>query len=466
MKFCDYIRAKSSSKTLVGEQFRKITVNDLEKARLAVVKYVQKEAYGQEIAALQKTGRVKASSQLKSLNPVIIDGVLRVGGRLSRAPLSHDAKFPMIVPRGSHLASILIYHFHAKVAHAGQEQVLAALRETFWIQKGRIAVRKIIRSCIGCRRRQAKRMHQLMADLPRMRLQAFEPPFTRTGLDCFGPLLVRKNRSTLKRWGLIFICLNVRAVHLEVLESMDTSSFINGLRCFTGRRGDPKDIWSDNGSNFKGGERELRQARADLNQKQIEDELSQEGIRWHFQPPTAAHMSRVWERLVKSVKGTLKAILGEALVTEEVLFNAMIEAERIVNSRPLCKVSDDPQDDQALSPSHFLCPRGILSVPPGDFDEREKYRSKWKHAQILAGHFWDRWLREYLPMLMERRKWREKVQNVCFGDLVMMAEDNLPKGEWPMARVVRTFPGDDGCVRVVEVKAKNGNLYVRPISKL
>ncbi|XP_064638304.1 uncharacterized protein LOC135494320 [Lineus longissimus] len=176
MKFCDYIRAKSSGKTLVGEQFRKITVNDLEKARLAVVKYVQKEAYGQEIADLQKTGRIKASSQLKSLNPVIIDGVLRVGGRLSRAPLSHDAKFPMIILRGSHLASILICHFHAKVAHAGQEQVLAALRETFWIQKGQIAVRKIIRSCIGCQRHQAKRMHQLMADLPRMRLQAFEPP--------------------------------------------------------------------------------------------------------------------------------------------------------------------------------------------------------------------------------------------------------------------------------------------------
>ncbi|XP_064625911.1 uncharacterized protein LOC135486745 [Lineus longissimus] len=454
LKFADMIRKEDRPKL------------DMDRAAKSIVMYTQRGFYAEEIADLKSNGKVKQSSQLRLLNPVLVDGVLRVGGRLSRAPTPFDARYPMIIPGGTHLSSVLIHHYHQTTAHAGQEHVLAALREKFWIHRARISVKKIIRSCIGCRRRLASRLTQKMADLPAMRLVAYEPPFSRTGLDYFGPLIVKRGRSELKRWGAIFTCLNVRAVHLEVVESLDASSFINALRRFLGRRGDPKDIWSDNGTNFTGGERELREALQHWNAQNVDDELAQRGISWHFQPPAASHMSGVYEQLVKSVKLALKALLGQALVSDEVLATTLVEVERVLNSRPLCKVSDDPKDDEVLTPSHFLLQKPCTSLPPGLFVKEDAYhRKRWKHCQLLAQHFWKRWLKEYLPALQERSKWHQKMRNVSEGDLVMNADDDSPWGQWPLARVSRTFTGDDGQVRVAEVKTKTSTL-VRLIHKL
>ena len=97
-------------------------------------------------------------------------------------------------------------------AHAWQEHVLARLIEQFWIPKAR-SVRSIIRTCIGCRKRQAGKMTHMMAGLPRMRVTPYDPPFTRTGVDYFEPMMVKRGRSVVKRWGALFTCLNVRVIH-------------------------------------------------------------------------------------------------------------------------------------------------------------------------------------------------------------------------------------------------------------
>jgi hypothetical protein len=172
----------------------------------------------------------------------MVDGVLRVGGRLAKAPISFDSKHPIILPGGHHVSEMVIRHFHQQAAHAGQEHVLGKLREQFWIMKARITVKKILHSCIGCRKRHARLMTQVMAKLPDYRLVVYDPPFTRTGVDYFGPLYTKRGQSTVKRWGVLFTCLNVRAVHLEIAESLDISSFLNVLRRFMGRRGQPEDM--------------------------------------------------------------------------------------------------------------------------------------------------------------------------------------------------------------------------------
>ena len=127
-------------------------------------------------------------------------------GRISEAPLSIAWKHPMIIPKSHHVATLLISHFHVASAHAGQERVLARLREQFWIPRTRSTVRSSIRTCFGCRNRQAGRMTQIMAGLPKMRVSPYEPPFTRTGMDYFGPMLVKRRRYGVKRWGALFIC--------------------------------------------------------------------------------------------------------------------------------------------------------------------------------------------------------------------------------------------------------------------
>lgn len=99
-----------------------------------------------------------------------------------------------------------------------------------------------------------------MADLPESRVLAEKPPFTSVGVDNFGPFQVRRGRSFVKRYGVIFTCLAIRAVHLEIAHSLSTDSFLLALRRFIARRGQVKEIYSDNGSNLTGGEKELRDA--------------------------------------------------------------------------------------------------------------------------------------------------------------------------------------------------------------
>ena len=99
-----------------------------------------------------------------------------------------------------------------------------------------------------------------MANLPEDRTTPFKPPFTFTGVDCFGPFEVKRGRITVKRYGVLFTCLSIRAIHLEVASSLDTGSFINALRRFIARRVQPEEIRSDDGGNFVKGAKELRMA--------------------------------------------------------------------------------------------------------------------------------------------------------------------------------------------------------------
>jgi transposase InsO family protein len=127
------------------------------------------------------------------------------------------------------------------------------------------------------------------------------------GVDCFGPFVVRRGRSNVKRYGVLFTCLAICAVHVKVAHSMDTESFINALRRFIARRGQPKEIRSDNGGNFVGGEKELCQAIGGWNQHQVHEFLLQKGIKWTFNPPASSHFGGVWERCIRTVrKGSSK----------------------------------------------------------------------------------------------------------------------------------------------------------------
>ena len=173
------------------------------------------------------------------------------------------------------------------------------MRQQFWIPRGKSFTRKIIHDCLYCNRRRAKPEIPVMASLPRERLAFSEPPFTNTGVDYFGPMNVKKGRVTEKRWGCLFTCLTTRAVHLELAGDLSTDSFIMALRRFRGRRGNPKTMRSDNGTNFVGANRELSDALKSLSQERITRELAQEGITWYFNPPSSPHMGGILESMVK-----------------------------------------------------------------------------------------------------------------------------------------------------------------------
>ena len=445
-----------------------LSVEELLHAEEFWVKRAQAHAYTDDLTRLAAGKELHCSSELRSLCPHTDDkGILRVGGRLKHAPIPYQAKHPAILPKRHDIVPLILLDLHQRLNHSGVEHILAELRQRYWIPKVRSALKKIAKSCHVCRKHNAKPDPPLMASLPQSRLQAFTPPFYNTGVDYFGPLLVKERRSTVKRYGCLFTCLVTRAVHLQIAHSLETDSFIMALRRMMARRGKPRNIYSDNGTNFVGAERELTECLDGLDQAKISDTLSQDRIQWFFNPPSAPHFGGVWERLVKSAKKALKIILNGQLVNDETLLTVMVEVESLLNSRPLTHVSVDPQDLEPITPNHFLLGRNSPNMPPGVFDERDlNSRKRWRQAQTLTDHFWRRWLREYVPALTERNKWRTRSQtDVQIGDLVLVVEDNLPRGRWNLGRVVKTFPGDDGLIRTVEVQTKHGT-FKRPVVKL
>ena len=287
---------------------------------------------------------------------------------------------------------------------------------------------------------------------------------------------MKRARSSVKVYGCIFVCFNSRAVHIEDASSLKTDTFIQASRRFLSVRGCPKEIWSDNGTNVTGAEKELRRSVQDLNEERIKRELYFHEVKWYqcalpkwrFQPPAASHISGVWERLIRSVRRVMNAILGNqsSLVGLETLRTIFAEVVSILNSRPICPASDDPNDLDPLTPNHFLLQRQNLLVPPGVFSSQELFsRKQWRHAQFLTNCFWSRWIREYVLTLQRRHKWLLNRRNLAVNDLVLVVDNTAPRCRWLLGRVMKVFPGEDARVRSAEVKTKHSKL-IRPITKL
>jgi hypothetical protein len=438
---------------------------DFEDAEEAIVKHIQATAFADDLKTLAKEGHVAQTSPLVALQPILREGVLCVGGRLKNAAVSDEVKYPVILPQGGHVVDLLVRHVHEKTGHAGREYVLAELRQRYWLVGGRTTVRRVLNPCILCRKRLARPNVQQMADLPKDRVTPGGPAFTSVGVDYFGPFEVRRGRGTEKRYGCLFTCLVTRAIHIEVAHSLDTSSFINCLHRFIARRGQPKLIRSDNGKNFVGAEREIRQELEKWKQEKIQDVLNERRIRWKFNPPFASNMGGVWERQIRSVRKVLAGLTKEQNLTDESLTTLMCVAEGMVNNRPITTVSDDPKDLEPLTPNHLLLLRPA-TTPPGLFSEPDLYsRKKWRQVQYLCDLFWRRWTREYLPQLQQRMKWTQEKRNLQVGDIVLIMDNLLPRNEWLLGRILEAHMGPDQMVRSVKVKTKKSEL-VRPITKI
>ena len=470
MRFINRMRKQDVEKTTT------ISLSEMQSSLKIITEAVQAQCYNEELIALKKGQPIKATSKLAPLSPILVDDVIRVGGRIHKAPIPYEAAHPVILPKEHPVSSLLVLHYHRILGHGGREHVLAEMRQQFWIIGARSLARQLVRQCVTCRRREGPVMQQKMADLPKERLVPYQPPFTYTGVDLFGPFYVKRARSTIKIYGCIFVCFNSRAVHIEDVSSLETDTFIQALHRFIAVRGRPKEIWSDNGTNFCGADKELQRSIRELDNKAIKEDMHFKEVEWHscpipqwkLQPPAASHMSGVWERLIRSIRKAMKAVIGDpkALIGHETLRTVFAEVTSILNSRPLCPSSDDSSDLDALTPNHLLLQRHNIPVPPGVFGPDDLYsRKQWRHAQFLTSCFWSRWTREYLPLLQARQKWLKPRRNLKEGDMVLIVDNTMPRSKWLLGRVVEILPGRDGYVRAAQVKTKNSTLC-RPISKL
>ena len=408
-----------------------------------------------------------SKNRLNNFSPFIgSSNLIRSKSRLNRLDnVGYDTKHPIILDGKHPCIRLMLQYLHQKHHHQGSDYVRAQVSSAHIILGIRSALRSIRARCITCRKRAVEVINPIMADLPRERLGFQQPPFSNCGIDYFGPFYVTVRRSTEKRWAFLFTCLTTRAVHLEVVNSMDTSACVSGIERFAARRGTPKVVWSDNGTNFIGAQKELLEAVLRWNER-APAAFAHAGITWKFNPPSAPHHGGSWEIMVRSCKRVFYCILGTRKLTDEVLSTTLCLVEQALNARPLTPVTDDPEDLEALTPNHFLLGCASASLPSSVHENEPNLRKRYTKAQALANAVWSRWMKDYVPSLHKRSKWSsDSGDTLKTGDLVWIVDSNNPRGCYPLARIVDLRYGSDAVARSAEIHTSTGTL-VRPIVKL
>ncbi|XP_033643441.1 uncharacterized protein LOC117303376 [Asterias rubens] len=418
------------------------------------------------IKAQKNLHKRMANGEFKSLSPFTDDaGILRVGGRLHESTMFYHTKHPALLPHDHYISILIVRSIHQQ-GHTGVATTVAKTRQRYWILKAHNLAKTIKYRCVVCREAEHKLETQVMADLPKQRLAPYTPPFYFTSCDYFGPYQVKIGRNkTAKHYGVIFTCLNTRAVHLELAVDCSTMEYIQVLRRFFSIRGYPAQMISDNGTQLVGAQRELQRMIQGWNIEELKQFGAEKGMEWKFITPRAPHQNGCAEALVKSCKTALKRAVGAQVLTPFELYTVLLEVANLVNQRPIGRIPNDPDDGSYLSPNDILLGRASTDVPQGPFQETKNPRHRVEFVQRIIDSFWKRWSRDVLPCLVPRKKWRAERRNVRVGDVVTVSDTNPVRGKWCVGRVLEVFPGSDGKVRNVKVKTESGE-YQRPITKI
>uniref|UniRef100_A0A914DSB9 Integrase catalytic domain-containing protein n=1 Tax=Acrobeloides nanus TaxID=290746 RepID=A0A914DSB9_9BILA len=442
-----------------------------------------------EIIAIKDSQRCHPPSKNENQNLGIRaddQGILRCYGRMERSQLEHDARSPIFICKQSRLAELIMDKIHRKSQHsAGVQQSLALLRATYWIPQATRLARKIIHNCHHCKRYRARPFKlPPMAPLPAERIKRVTP-FENCGIDNFGPYIVKSNGEALKVWGCLFVCFVTRSIHIETVSELSAMAFINAFRRFVARRSKPKIVWSDNGTNFKAGSKAImlvwRNVMVEASQNAY---ISTEQITWKHIPELAPFHGGAYERMVGLVKNVLRHSIGHRRLKVQDFDTLLLEAEAIVNSRPLTQMHDDLLSTEVVRPIDFLIPHALIGTPPltnnhddPDFlprnaEKRELLLEVWKQTTTCLDKFWRMWHDHYLKALREHhivshrhpRSTNPLVPKI--GELVIIQEDQAPRGCWQLGRVIELVKSSDGYTRVAKVRNSLGHVLNRAINHL
>ena len=396
-------------------------------------------------------------------------GLWRCGDRLQNADLTFSTKHPVILSRKHRFSTLIAQDAHHRVLHDGVKETLTEIRARYWIVGGRSLVRSVVHKCIVCKRFEGKPFVAPPAPpLPSFRVNE-APPFLYTAVDFAGPMFLKDKggSSGSKVWIALFTCCVTRAVHLELVQDMTTTTFVRCLKRFTARRGLPRKIISDNAKTFKATAKLIN---AIISQREVKDYLSRVRVEWSFNLEKAPWWGGIFERMVKSTKRCLRKIVGRANFCYEEMYTAVVEIEAIINSRPLTFLCADDVEEP-LTPSHLIVGRRLLSLPdnleysePDDEDFKVTGGSLQRRARYLnsvLNHFWRRWSREYLLELRDAHRHHNAntaPTTVRPGDVVVVHDEGHPRAFWKLARVKKLIVGRDGLPRgaVLRLPRKDG----------
>lgn len=272
------------------------------------------------------------------------------------------------------------------------------------------------------------------------------------------------------KWPSPMISLsNDYGLHLELSSDLSTEAFLMAFTRFASCRGPIREVHSDCGTNFIGASRLLNPLQQSTNsqafQDRVQNQLSTKQISWHFHPPSSPHFGGLWEAGVKSTKTLIIRSIGIHTLTSEKLHTLLAQVEATLNSRPLCALSNDSLNLEALTPGHFLTLESSTALPePSLRNVPLSKLQRWRLINDLHRHFWTRWTNEYLSSLQLRTKWTDGDKGLTIVSLVLIIESTHPL-YWRLGRILQLHPGSDGVSRVATVQTASGTL-TRPAVKL
>ena len=458
-----------------------LTLEEKSEGERLLIRALQKRHFNTEIVSLVKLdirspdafNELKdKKSKLTSLSPFLDEmGLMRAGGRLSNSKIiPYESKFPIILPReDDDNVSSLFRHIHHKNYHPSSIQTFYLIRQLYFPLGGRVAVSKVISKCLPCQRIGKLPRQQRIADLPAERLDIVAP-FCVTGVDVFGDFLTYQGRKSKKRWVLCCTCFTTRAVILLPLCDMTLSTTINALVKLNSQFPSLRKLVSDNGTNFRGANREIKEAIMAWNKDELNDRLTEIGVSWEFNPANSGHSGGVWERIIGLVKKSIRACIGDKKIDVDTFDTLCAGVSGVVNRRPLTHAGTELSDPMVLTPAHFLYPylftgTSTSTLPPLSASG-DHLRTSWIETRLLLDDFFARFKREYLSTLLERRKWKTSTPNMKIGDVTLLVEDQLPRERWRICRVTEILSNDETRVRRVRVKDQNGTFFDRHVNKL
>ena len=449
------------------------TAIEIQRAKAYWLRHLQSSAFAKERERLQQNREVPLRSSIARLQPWLDreDGLIKLRGRIGLSNLLDEtpdvpilpARLPCAKGQLPHFLLLLIRHTHIKLSHAGVRDTLADLRESVWIIRGRQVVKSVIVKCVKCNRVQRRRYEQPVAPLPAARCSKFLP-FEVTGVDYAGPLYIRDQGG--KAWFIVFTCGTTRAIHLELVTSMTTKSFIMAYVRFIGRRGACRIVYSDNAKTFKSADRTLTKIYRDA-----QEQLANDGVEWRFIAEGAPWWGGFWERMVRSVESALKKTLGRALLTEVELNTALVKVEAVLNSRPVSYQPDNPRDPRPITPSDILLGRRGTTLPTAHpMHVAREYShtdaaNRLRYLDKLTADYFERFKKDYLRERALHYERRRQIQEVQIGEIVLIEADNVKRQEWTVGVVIELYPSVDGVVRSVRLRTGNGELR-RPVQRL
>ena len=410
------------------------------------------------------------------------DGILRCYGRYERSALESATRAPMLLTNRNPVTKLIVEATHRILLHGGTQSTLAETRRLWWIPKGRKEVKKVVSACRWCKRFRAP-PYRLppMAPLPRFRTQRFRP-FQLSGVDYFGPIVVRLDGKKIKTWTSLFTCLTVRAVHLEVVTDLTTEKFLNCFRRFVARRGVPSMICSDNATTFKGADRVIQSLWKEVQEDpQCCEYILNNNIRWHFITPLSPWKGGYYERMVGTVKSSLRRAVGRRILSLEEYQTMICEVEGVVNTRPLTYLYAEA-GTKILRPVDFLLPEVHLTMPSrNDSGNDEPYVPRAERSEMVDTYhrstqaldgFWHLWKSEYLLSLREQHRMQHsQPKNATplapkIGEVVLIEQDGEPRASWKLGIIERLIGDFDGKIRSAVLRTAENPEVERSINQL